>query len=72
MFRLLLNIYTHTAKIHGPFRVNHIGKDRTSCCQYFLVYIYGRSHLIECLDQPVKTFHVRWILSSNLSRLPSQ
>ena len=41
MFRLLLNIYTHTAKIHGPFRVNHIGKDRTSCCQYFLVYIYG-------------------------------
>ena len=31
-----------------------------------------RSNLIECLDQPVKTFHVRWILSSNLSRLPSQ
>ena len=38
----ILNIYAHTAKIQGTFRVNHIAKDRAACCQYFLVkYNYG-------------------------------
>ena len=65
-----LNIYAHTAKIQGTFRVNHIAKDRAACCQYFLEKKKLRIGVINRM--PVKTFHVRWIVSSNLTRLPVQ
>ena len=39
-----------------------------ACCQYFLLYNYGSESLMNRM--PVKTFHVRSIVSSNLVRLP--
>ena len=64
-----LNIYAHTEKIQGTFPVNYISKDRAACCWYFLLYVLR----IGVINQmPVKTFHVRWIVSSNLTRLPVQ
>ena len=42
--QFLLHIHAHTAKIQGTFCVNHIAKDGTACCQYFLAkYIQLRS-----------------------------
>ena len=65
-----LKIYAlHTAKIQGTFRVNHIAKDHAAC-----YHISGKIQLrFEVINRmPVKSFHVRWILSSNLTRLPVQ
>ena len=63
-------MYAHTAMIQGTFRVNHIDKDRAACCQYLISGIQLRIGVIN--QMPVKTFRVRWILSSKLTRLPVQ
>ena len=65
-----LNIYAHTAKIQGTFRVNHIAKDREGLLSVLSGKIQLRIGVINRM--PVKTFHVRWIVSSNLTRLPVQ
>ena len=65
-----LNIYAHTAKIQGTFRVNHIAKDREGLLSVLSDKIQLLIGVINRM--PVKTFHVRWILYLNLTRLPVQ
>ena len=60
-----LNSYAHTAKIQGTFPVK-IARGLFTV----LSSIQLRIGVINRM--PVKTAHVRWILSSNLTRLPAQ
>ena len=57
------------SKDKGTFQGYNIGEDCTACCVLFGVTT-GWSHIENRIS--VKTFHVRWIVSSSLPQRPVQ